>query len=716
MGLLKYFITLISLFFVILFVSVAVYFVDIRNDMATRFISDSNRSIGYIENTIKENLLDNNSQKINSIIETATKVDSFDNITVKYKRFVFTADALFNNSKSIAQKGWAISDVTIDIKDGEINQLNEKYFEFIPVKNYDIKNKLLVKLQVMKGGDVENYLSELDYFASSQKETQPLSAAPSWFVSIFGVTMPTVSKEIIIEEMNIAKITYVVNATEINQKIFELFLKVLIYSLVLFAVIFAVFIGFKKYILVRDVLKPLRNINTYMDDILDNRFKKIKGSSFAIKEVDELASKINKASVKLAGLVSEVNVNRDMIDRKISTDDLTGLANQKVFEMDMKAMFITNSSGYVAVLKLENLAEFVKNSSTSLANNLIEDFAHGILNCIYEISKTSITLYRFYGSEFAIIAKKIDHDQMDELCKKVMVKLSLISRKYGIKSSLSHIGATPFEEYGTTETIIKHANLAYKKACDMGENLYYIVVEDELKQKANALEHSVRTIIENKMIDLSYTQDTYSMYSANKLLMKETTPEMVDEHGEKIPIGTFISAAEKLSIADKFDKLVVEKVIKNIIDNEIEYFVAINLSMKSIQDEEFKAWLEGQLVFNSDIAKYIVFSITSYSAHTNIDLFRQFTNDIHRFGSKIILKRYSYGDFKLEDLKDLNLDFIRLQRDYTIGIAQDREKKHIVKNIIAFGESNEVFILGDSVKSDDDFNTLDLLGLYGTSR
>ena len=73
-------------------------------------------------------------------------------------------------------------------------------------------------------------------------------------------------------------------------------------------------------------------------------------------------------------------------------------------------------------------------------------------------------------------------------------------------------------------------------------------------------------------------------------------------------------------------------------------------------------------------------------------------------------------DFTLDELSNLDIDYIRLNKDYCININTDRVKKHAVKNIILYGEMNNIHVLGDFVKSDEDYKTLSRLGLYATSR
>jgi EAL domain-containing protein (putative c-di-GMP-specific phosphodiesterase class I) len=138
--------------------------------------------------------------------------------------------------------------------------------------------------------------------------------------------------------------------------------------------------------------------------------------------------------------------------------------------------------------------------------------------------------------------------------------------------------------------------------------------------------------------------------------------------------------------------------------------------MKSLTDKKFLSWLEGILLYN-DIAKNnLIFSVTSYNAKENLEKFKSLVEVIHKFDSKILLKRFSLDDFSLEELNDLQIDYIRLNKDYCTDINNDRVRKHAVKKIILYGEMNNIYVLGDMIKSDEDYKTMSRLGLYATSK
>ncbi|RXI24622.1 EAL domain-containing protein, partial [Aliarcobacter skirrowii] len=156
---------------------------------------------------------------------------------------------------------------------------------------------------------------------------------------------------------------------------------------------------------------------------------------------------------------------------------------------------------------------------------------------------------------------------------------------------------------------------------------------------------TVVDIIERADFNLAFVLDSYSFDEPDKIVMNEAAPQLYDREGEKLAIGSVISVAEKLQIAHKFDKLVIVKTIAHIRGTDLQHAVAINLSMSSISDSSFMKWLETVLQANKDILDKIVFSITSYTAYLNKEIFVMFIRNIHEIGAGIILKRYKTDEY-----------------------------------------------------------------------
>jgi EAL domain-containing protein (putative c-di-GMP-specific phosphodiesterase class I) len=198
--------------------------------------------------------------------------------------------------------------------------------------------------------------------------------------------------------------------------------------------------------------------------------------------------------------------------------------------------------------------------------------------------------------------------------------------------------------------------------------------------------------------------------------MQEAFTNIKDKDNNSIPIGTFVSIAEKYEKIVDFDKKVIEKVIRHIIVKNIEHDISINLSLESINNTTFIAWIKNKILENKNIASQLVFSVTSYAVAKNVDKFKFFADEIHNCGAKVIIKRFETKFIPLSNLKDFNLNYIRLARDYTCDINRDYSKQSFIESISELATLLNIKVLAENVKSEEDIEFLRKYNLYAVSR
>jgi EAL domain-containing protein (putative c-di-GMP-specific phosphodiesterase class I) len=215
---------------------------------------------------------------------------------------------------------------------------------------------------------------------------------------------------------------------------------------------------------------------------------------------------------------------------------------------------------------------------------------------------------------------------------------------------------------------------------------------------------------------MGYSNQALSTDGRKSLLMEEAFTSAKDRENKLIPIGTFISIAEQYNKVIDFDKAVTNQVIKHIITNNITHEILINLAFDSLMNNEFKSWLENTLMANQAIASQLAFSVTAYGCTRDIDAFKKFINLVHKKGGKIILKRFETKFIPLDSLKEFNLDYIRLARDYTNDIATDTNKQNFVDSVCELSKLLNIKVFAESIKNDDNFDKLGSLGIFGASK
>lgn len=689
--------------------------------------------------SLKNLLKDKSNPEIESIINAIANRGFYREIRLEDYYFSLKDSDLIKNSE-LKEGKWQLSNLKVDENIGQIEELtsllsmenelnilenlspenNLKQVENSEIENSYIftpKEKLNDKRIIIsfsavniKGQKIDTKATiPLDKTLVQVTREVKFDSVPNWFIDMIPIELEEKSSEISDGWKTSAIIFVSANAGDAYAKLYDQAKSAMIYALIAFIISIVILFIFVQYI-----LKPLKKLEKLAISIASGKFGIIKELPWTT-EIKAVAIAFNDMSTKIEAIINRLNNTLENLSQKLSNDDLTGLCLKQNFETDMKKMFINKSTGYVFVIKITDLASFAKSHTTNEVNNFIKKFAqilkHTKLN---ENIKTNA--YRFFGSEFALIAKNANYEDAINLSKLLQKNFEELSKEFN-KKEIVHIGGTPFNPIGTTPEILQSATQAYEKATLIGTNEFFITDTNELSRDMESWRDLVFDIINNSKFDVNYIGNCQTLNTNDlKIVMQEAFTNIKDKDENNIPIGTFVSIAEKYEKIVEFDKKVIEKVIGHILINSIKHDISINLSLESINNTAFIAWIKNKILEHRNIASQLVFSATAYAVAKNEDKFKFFADEIHKCGAKIIIKRFETKFIPLGNLKDFNLDYIRLARDYTCDISKDYSKESFIESISDLAVLLNIKVFAENVKEDEDLKFLEKHNLYAVSR
>ena len=594
---------------------------------------------------------------------------------------------------------------TIDPFDEKKDSL--KYI-FKPAKNFKDGSDIDITFKASKGGKtVESKATvNISKILVKVSRAEKFEYVPQWFIDLIPLRLSEMKSEIS-NGWNTTAVIYVsANAGDAYAKLYEQAKGAIIYAIVAFLISIALLVIFLQFI-----LQPLKNIEKLAISIAQGKFEIITKLPWTT-EIRRVSIAMNDMSTKIEGVIRKLNKNLENMTKKLSQDELTSLQLRQTFETDMKKMFISKDEGFVFSIKIDDLGEFAKTHTNKETDKFLIEFSK-ILSSL----SNKITPYRFFGSEFAMIAKGMKLDELKSIVDKLKKDLGELSVKIH-KKEIAHIGVTPFNPIGTIPGIVASAHEAYEKAKLIGPNEAHIRDDSDLARDMEEWKSLVFDIIDNNKFEVSFIGQAYGLSKEDQrtLLMEEAFTQARDNEGEDIPIGTFVSIAEKYGKILDFDKGVVSKVIDHINRSKISHSISINLSLDSVVNLSFRRWLKEKIENNEDISSQLVFSVTAYGVAKDVEEFKNFIEDVHSVGAKVIIKRFETKFIPLDHIKDFNLDYIRLARDYTNGISKDSSKKGFVESMQELSALLNIKLLAENVKEDSDHEVVRSLGLYGASR
>ena len=196
------------------------------------------------------------------------------------------------------------------------------------------------------------------------------------------------------------------------------------------------------------------------------------------------------------------------MERSLLTDNLTGLYDKKMFDIDMKSMFVSSHEGYIFLLRIGKLDQIENANGTVKTDDFILSYVNVINNIIYSYKNNKIVFYRIHGSEFIILVKDLKHSEAVSFSDSIVNGLNTeIYKSYKLPDNIFHIGGTQIDKYGTIDSIFNLVNKAYSDAVLEGINTYKIIDENHIHNEIEKSEEKVKHIIENNSFNISFAYD-----------------------------------------------------------------------------------------------------------------------------------------------------------------------------------------------------------------
>ena len=204
-----------------------------------------------------------------------------------------------------------------------------------------------------------------------------------------------------------------------------------------------------------------------------------------------------------------------------------------------------------------------------------------------------------------------------------------------------------------------------------------------------------------------------------EILVRLHQPAYSEDDNITLP-GAFIPAAERYDLMPNIDTWVTRNAINWLAKNpnsicELE-FCCINLSGQTIGNSHFTEFIEQQFRKTPEIAHKICFEITETAAVADLKRAIEFINFIKDFGCKFALDDFGSGMSSFSYLKNLPVDFLKIDGTFVRDMAVDRVDYAMVEAINQVGQVMGIKTIAEFVENADivtKLNTIDVDFMQG---
>lgn len=398
-------------------------------------------------------------------------------------------------------------------------------------------------------------------------------------------------------------------------------------------------------------------------------------------------------------------------------DDLTKLPNRKALEQRLtRVIESAHSEETEHALAIIDLDQF-KLINDTCGHDAGDEFLRRIGRLLKTVLRKRDTIARIGGDEFAVLIEDCTvasaRSAADALRSAVeSFAFEWNGRSYRLSAS---IGIVPINTASDSAgSVLSMADTACYAAKESGRNQIHVYHTDNAPVAQHHGEMrwatSISEALAKNRFDLTFQTITPLNGGNRERLHYEILLRMRDETGAVIMPGEFLPAAERYNLADKIDRWVISRVFEWMRQRPSEVaameMCCINLSGQSIGNVGILRFLLEQFQYGEVIPQKICFEITETAAVADLMQATRFINQLKDFGCQFALDDFGTGFSSLAYLKQLPVDYLKIDGAFVRDMATDSIDFAMVRSINDIGHVMGKQTIAEFVEDDQ---TLELL-------
>jgi diguanylate cyclase (GGDEF)-like protein len=337
--------------------------------------------------------------------------------------------------------------------------------------------------------------------------------------------------------------------------------------------------------------------------------------------------------------------------------------------------------------------------------------------------RTSDSVARLGGDEFGILLSRCPAPRA--MRRMEAVRAAVAAYRFGWEQHTFMIGASigvaaATRLTGSLDELLRSADAACYAAKDKGRDRVHLYQPDDVdlaRQQGNShWAGRILAALEEGRLELHY-QAIAPISAPRAGAYGELLLRLRQTDGTLAFPGAFLPAAERYSLLPAIDRWVVSTALSRLGEAFRAGRVSaadtytINLSGASIGDETFLAFARARVADSGLPPGVVCFEITETVAISNFDVAVQFVQELRTVGCRFALDDFGSGLSSFAYLKQLPVDFLKIDGNFVRGVLLDTIDKAMVESVNRIAHEMGLRTVAEFVETDAILDCLREIGV-----
>ncbi len=405
--------------------------------------------------------------------------------------------------------------------------------------------------------------------------------------------------------------------------------------------------------------------------------------------------------------------------RQASHDPLTDLINRREFERRLEnSVASAKQYGLQHALCYLDLDQF-KIVNDTVGHTAGDELLKQVTVLLRKTVRSRDTLARLGGDEFGLLLNNCPLAKAVEIAEMAVAEVRgfrFVWKERAFQLGVS-IGLVPIvaDAEGTAK-LLAQADVACYSAKDAGRNRVHVYEGEGSSSRRHAQmvrAAELRGAVEEDRFRI-YCQSIVPLAGAGEPIHYELLLRMLDAEDNIVPPNAFIPAAERYGLMAAIDRWMIRTAFgrySELFQSPTGSQIGINLSGNTLNDDSLFDFIQDRMSEHAIPPRRVCFEITETAAIHNLSRVTRFIAAMKESGCRFALDDFGSGLSSLTYLKNLPVDYLKIDGSFVRNLTEDPVDRAMVKAINEVGHTTGLRTVAEHVHSEEIVEMLREMGI-----